>query len=204
MDAASRTKRRWFQFSLRTFLVLFALLGIALGRHVERAKRQKLALVAWQELGAEIGCRHQMARTKFGTVYFDSRAAPPGPAALRPFLGAEHFETVVKLQLITSKQISEQDFAALADLPDLRTLEIYARFQLTDEAVSHLRGLARLERLVLANVDGESDASRISGACLDDLAGLASLQELFLLDQAFSDADLATLRRALPDCNIIH
>lgn len=203
MSAASRTKRRWLQFSLRTFLVVFALLGIGLGRHVERVRRQKLAVAAWQELGAEIGCRHQLTRTKFGTAYFDNRAALPGPAAAHRVLGAEHFETVISLRLITSKQISEEDFAALAGLPDLRTLEIYARFQLTDQAISHLRGLDQLERLVLANVDGESDASRISDACLDDLAALESLRELFLLDQAFTDADVAKLRRALPECDIV-
>jgi len=204
MSAPRRTKRRWLQFSLRTFLVLFALLGIGLGRHVERARRQKLAVAAWQQLGAEIGCRHQLTRTKFGTTYFDNRAALPGPAAAHRVLGSEHFETVIRLRLITSKQISEQDFTALEGLPDLRTLEIYGRFQLTDESVSHLRRLARLERLVLANVDGESDPSRLSDACLDDLAGLESLRELFLLDQAFTDADVARLRRALPRCNIAH
>lgn len=203
MNTAGASGRRWLQFSLRTFLVLLTLLGIWLGRHVELTKRQKRSVAVWRDLGAEIGCRHEMVRAKDGRIYFESRLDPPAPAAVRRWLGDEHFETVVKVQLVTSKQLTEEDFAALTGLPDLQTLEIYARFQLDDETIRQLGALGRLERLVLGNVDGGSDRARISAACLEDLTGLTSLRELFLLDDAFSEADLTKLRRALPKCNIV-
>lgn len=203
MSTATKTKRRWLQFSLRGLLVVLTLAGIWLGRHVERVRRQKCAIGVWASHGAEIGFRHELVRSKSGMLYFDSRLTPPGPAAARRLLGDEHFESVIRLRLVTSQKITEEDFAALAGFPDLQTLEIYARFQITNNATRHLCGFRRLERLVLANADGASDASGISDKCLNDLGNLASLRELFLLDGAFSDADVAKLRRALPECKIV-
>jgi hypothetical protein len=203
MNAPTKTKRRWLQFSLRGLLLMLTLAGIWLGRHVERVRRQKYAVGVWTRHGAEIGFRHQLVRSKSGMLYFDSRLSPPGPAAAHRLLGDEHFESVIRLRLVTSQKITEEDFAALAGFPDLRTLEIYARFQLTKNATRHLRGLRRLERLVLANADGASDASASSDACVDDLGNLVSLHELFLLDGAFSEADIAKLRRAIPECKIV-
>lgn len=204
MSTAAKMKRRWLQFSLRGLLVALTLLGVWLGLHVERVKRQQLAVAVWSGLGADISYRHELTRAKNGTLYFDSSVPPPGPVAVRRLLGDKHFETPVRLHLVTSQKISADDFAALAGLPELQTLEIYGRFQLTDETARRLRGLGRLERLVLANVDGESDASGISEAFIKNLAAMASLRELYLLDGAFSDAEIAKLRRALPECHIDH
>lgn len=202
MHAAARSKRRWLQFSLRGLLVAITLGGIWLGRHVERVKHQKQAVAVWRGLGAEIGFRHELTRSKLGVLYFDSQLSPPAPAAVRRLLGDEHFETPIRVRLVTSKKVASQDFAALAGLPELETLEVYGRFQLTDTTLAQLGRLRRLERLVLANIDGASDASRISAAALDDLSRLGSLQELYLFDDVFSEADVESLRAALPDCKI--
>lgn len=203
MSAAPRTRRRWLQFSLRGLLVVLTLLGVWLGRHVERVRRQKLSVAVWSGLGAQISYRHELTRAKNGTLYFDSRMSPPAPAAARHLLGDEHFQTPIRLRLVTSQQVSAEDFAALGGLPELETLEIYARIQLTDETARQLRRCGRLERLVLANIDGESDAAGISAAFLENLAAMTSLRELFLLDGAFSDAEIDELRRALPECQIV-
>ena len=195
-------QRRWLQFSLRGLLVAITLGGIWLGRHVERVKHQKQAVAVWRGLGAEIGFRHELTQPKLGVAYFDSRRAPPAPAAVRRLLGDEHFETPIRMRLVTSKMVASQDFAALAGLPELETLEVYARFQLTDATLAQLGRLRRLKRLVLANIDGASDASGVSPAALDDLSRLGSLRELYLFDDVFIEADVERLRAALPDCKI--
>lgn len=204
MSAAIRSSRRWLQFSLRGLLVLLTLLGVLLGRHVERVRRQKLAVAVWNGLGAEISYRHERTRAKSGALYFDSRLAPPAPAAARRLLGDEHFQTPIRLRLVTSQKVSAEDFAALGGLPELENLEIYARIQLTDETARRLRRFGRLERLVLANLDGQSDATGISTAFLENLAEMTTLRELFLLDGAFGDAEIDKLRRALPECQIVN
>lgn len=85
----------------------------------------------------------------------------------------------------------------------MKTLEVYARFEITDEGIRQLRALGRIERLVLANTEGESEPTRLSVASLQTLAELRSLRELFLLDAAFSDESVERLRRQLPDCKIV-
>ena len=53
----SKPRRRWFQYSLRTLLVLVTVLCVWLGVTVNRARKQREAVAAIQELGGTVrGC----------------------------------------------------------------------------------------------------------------------------------------------------
>ena len=64
----SKPRRRWFQFSLRTLMVLVTVLCVWLGLVSERARKQREAVAAIEALG--------------GWVWYDyqnSGQEPPGP-----------------------------------------------------------------------------------------------------------------------------
>jgi hypothetical protein len=203
VNSRQKKPRRWLQYSLRSFAIALTLFGVFLGLRVEKARRQKAAVTVWRGLGAQIVCRHEMIFGPAGFLGVNSLAEPPGPDWARRLLGAEYFDTVDSVQLATFRQVTDADFAALAGLPDLKTLEVYARFRISDEGIGQLRALTRIERLVLANTEGKSDPACVSDASLQTLAKLRSLRELFLLDAVFSAESADHLRRQIPDCKIV-
>lgn len=74
MNSRRKKPRRWLQYSLRSFLIAFALLGVFLGLSVEKARRQKIAVNVWQGLGAQIVCRQEMV---FGPTGFPASTRLP-------------------------------------------------------------------------------------------------------------------------------
>jgi hypothetical protein len=97
-------RRRWFQFSLRGFLVVMTGLGIWLGVIANRAREQRAAVVAIKELG--------------GTVYYDweleTGGTPRGPAWLRRLVGDEHFQKVQMVNLCPAPTLGQSDIGRLA------------------------------------------------------------------------------------------
>src|SRR5688572_23770134 len=53
-DAPRKPRRRWLQVSLRTLLILVTLPSIGLGWIVHRGERQRRAVAALKEMGAEV------------------------------------------------------------------------------------------------------------------------------------------------------
>jgi hypothetical protein len=83
-----KRKRRWFQFSLRTLLVLTALVAVAaasLGTRIERKRKERESI----ETLARLGCFF---------AYDDSyKSEPAGPTWLRFLLGDNFFSDVVSV-----------------------------------------------------------------------------------------------------------
>src|SRR5688572_13909033 len=79
----SRRKRRWFQFALPTLLGLVTVLCVVLGLWVQRAERQRRAVAAIREMGAEV---------IYG--YEDAGYQLPGPEWLCRLLGVDYLAEV--------------------------------------------------------------------------------------------------------------
>jgi len=68
----------------------------------------------------------------------------------------------------------------------------------TDEVLAEkVKGLTKLEWLYLMN-------TKVTDAGLVHLKGLTNLEELYLMNTKVTDAGVQELRKALPDCLIIH
>jgi hypothetical protein len=159
-------RRRWFQFSMRTLLIVTLLIGAGaawLSSEIRRAKRQEAAVEALREGGATIIFAHERIIAYENSAW---RSTPiivaqskPGPQWLRHWLGLDLFSRVASVEIrIDPKEDLprfESQVALLADVPSV-------------ESVS----------LTLLSVD---DSLVISDAVVDRIVALPNLNSLSLV-----------------------
>src|SRR3569623_2568747 len=95
--------RRWFQYSLRSFLILLTVSAVWLGVVVHRAAEQREAVKVIQALGGVVYYDFQEKpnphkEARFMT-YFDSEAKPDNATPFRELLGNDAFSEVVAVDL---------------------------------------------------------------------------------------------------------
>lgn len=173
-------KRRWYQYRLRTLLVLvlFASIGMSwVAVRMERARRQQAALAA-------IGKSGPMLCSTEG-------AAPPGLGWLESVLGEGFFTRVVELRINHSKT-TNADLAHLRDLPELRLLLLDGP-NVTDAGLAHLEGLPHLQTLWLYRAP-------ITDAGLEHLGSVPHLERLVLHDTRVTKEGVEKFRGSHPRC----
>ena len=181
----TKPKRGWYQFSLRTLLLLVVLASIgmswfAVKRH--RAEKQRAAVEAFGKLDGNVYVYYDFHYDADGRPV--RAPEPPGPAWLRSLLGVDFFSDVVWLQLVCSTAC-DADLEHLAGLTKLKSLYL-TDTQLTDVGLAHLAGLTKLEWLSLSG-------TQLTDAGLEHLARLTNLKWLDLSDTQVTDAGLEHL-----------
>ena len=173
-----KPKRRWFQYSLRTLLVVVTLCAIFcswLAVKLQQAKREREAAAAITELGGE--------------VRWWSR--PSRPEWLRKLLGGDLFMRVEEVQVSGD---TDQDWQNLKALSQLRVLYLDGT-NITDKRLENLRGLSQLQILGLSQTN-------ISDNGLESIKGLSQLQVLYIRGEITPEG-IEKLKSALPNCKII-
>jgi len=187
-----KSRRRWYQYSLRTLLIVVTLAGCGfgwLGWKVREARQQQSAVAVIEKLGGRV-------------IYdygFDSQgnelptATPPGPAWLRSLVGDDCFRCVccVYLDITPGKSA---DLQYLKCFTHLNNLEI-SDTQAADGGLEYLKGLAELGYLRIRG-------PQVTDAVLEHLKCLTQLKLLTLDGTQVTDAGLANLQQALPGCEI--
>ena len=113
----------------------------------------------------------------------------------------EGLKEVAKFQQLTDlllkdTQITDVGLKEVAKLQNLDVL-IISNTKITDVG---LKDVAKLQKLVLLTMS----KNKITQACLKDVAKLQKLRSLTILDIKFPRADIAELKKALPDAVIVH
>jgi len=143
--AQPKSRRRWYQYSLRTLLIVVTLAGCGfgwLGVKMREAREQRAAVDAIKKLGGYVVYDYES----------DSRgvrvpnATPPGPAWLRSILGDDCFRTVTEVNLNTDP--ADADLECLRGFTSRVALGLGGE-RVTDAALEHLKGMTRLEMLEL-------------------------------------------------------
>jgi hypothetical protein len=168
----AKPKRRWYQFSLRTLLVVMTLASCFLGwLTYERntVRKRAVAIATIQELG--------------GIVKFD-RAQPFRPHWLRPLLGDNSPGEVVEVNMQAAK-IRDADLAHVARMTKLKQLYLY-NSPITNRGMTHLAGLKELKGLRL-------DGTQVTDAGLVHLADLQKLEHLDLYNTQVTNDGLTHL-----------
>ena len=191
-----RPKRRWFQFRLRTLMVFVTLCAVAcswFAVKLQQARRQREAVEAIREAGGHVTYDYEIDAD--GSRI--QSPEPPGPAWLRKTLGVDFFSDVrcVYFYALWSG-FGDDGMEHLKELPSLQELYL-SHTQVGDAGLEHLKGLTSLKWLRLSN-------TKVSNAGLEHLRGLTSLRELRLYDTQVTDAGIYELKKALPNCIIIH
>ena len=220
--SAQSTKRRWFQFSLRTLLVLVTMGCLAGGWWINRAFQQREAVLRFYELTANrpdshgdslvtMGYRHQ------GKDQYYKPIIPNWLHWLRDMIGEECFGEVTGVQILDTPATND-DLKHLAVLPGVERIWL-ARTNVTDEGIPRLLVCRKLKFIGLDDLpitdsgiaqltalqDLESlslSGTKITDAGLAHLARLPRLKELWLRNTAITDEGYQKLQAALPLCQI--
>ena len=137
-----KPRRRWLQYSLRTFFVLLTVFGVWLGWMTYEAREQGQA-VAWvRRMGGTVGYDYQSSDD--GHVLDDGE--PSGPKWLRELLGPDFFNEVVGVNL---ENTPVSDLRPLENLTNLRWLW-FPSTQAQD--LTSLEKLTNLRYLFLGNM----------------------------------------------------
>jgi hypothetical protein len=188
MTKSPQQKRRWFQISLRTLMLLVTLVcvGFACYGPIARAKRQREAVERILAQRGKVFYDYQSPRLSFSSsqMKWDKDAKPPGPAWLRDFCGIDLFASVVGAEL-SALTLSGMQLDSYMGLTELRCLRINTSAGSTDKELVHIRRFRKLESLCLARTD-------VTDAGLRHVRGLTTLREIDLYEAGFiTDAGLA-------------
>ena len=201
--------RRWFQFSLRTLLVLMlvACIGMSwVALKMRQARRQRLAVIAILLEGGNVQqWSQEFAPLPQGTAVptqdsvvspepishteWSIGSKPPSYAKesrahawLRRWLGDDFFSHPVCVTIHTDAAMEN-----LKWLPRLTTLSLQ-HGQITDAGLQHVKGLTQLRHLFLQHTP-------ITDAGVDHLRRLTQLEYLDLSETPVTDAGVDHLRR---------
>jgi hypothetical protein len=178
---APARKLRWFQYSLRSLLLVMLLASIGMSWvavRMQRARRQKDAVEEITNLGGEVMYDYEVQANRRFPL-----AQPPGPAWLRSLLGEDFFATVVHAYPTAS--VTDANLEHLKTLTQLRLLVIEGG-QITDAGLEHLKGLTGLRVLSISG-------TQVTDAGLVHLTGLTQLRTLCVNEPRVTDAGFVHL-----------
>ena len=136
-------RRRWFQFRLRTLLIVVLVLSLPLSwlaMRMERARRQRRAVEAISSLRGQASCDWQNY-PRYGAE----------PTWLRRILGDDFFDPVT-WAVLNRDTITDADLEHLKGLPSLEILSL-PDTRVSDAGLEYVSGLSQLEYLDLRNTD---------------------------------------------------
>ncbi len=170
--ATSKTHLRWFQFGLRSLLIVMTLACIGMSWvdvKIQKARQQKEAVAAITAAG--------------GRICYEVSLRNAAPDWLVERLGEDFFQTAAGV--VFRKRANDADLVYLADLPEVTTVNLVGT-QVTDAGLERLSALPQIWGLGL-------DATQVSDAGLVHLGRMTQLVALSLEDTKITDAGLEHL-----------
>jgi hypothetical protein len=187
-------KRRHFQFTLRTLLLVVLLVACLLswlGTRLRRATDQWALVSKLEEAGFQITyvsefpqAENMESMEEWCDFLFNG---PPGPSRVRETLGFEPFVDIgaAVADPARAQEITDGDLAIFADVPEVQMIGL-AGTNITDRGLERIKNLPKLWCLDLDN-------TQITDAGLARLKGMTGLQQLYLCGTRITDAGLAHL-----------
>ena len=123
-------RRRWPRFSLRTLLILTALVAVWLGVQVNKAQKQRAAVAAIEAAGGQIIYDWEYLAWQHSMTPPGSGIGHPQPAWLRYIVGDDYFQEIAVV-MIHYDDLSPELYERLRQLDTLSTVFIEGRKDLT-------------------------------------------------------------------------
>jgi len=172
-----RPARIGLRFSLGAMLAGLTIVCFVLGVYADRVGKQRRAVEMIQRYGGEVGYSHQRVQGSY-----HGQLEPAAPRWLRELVGDDYFVTVDGVWIRESgspagmpapSQMTDEEFALLADLPRIVDLHLNA-VHIDDDDLALIGRLNHLEVL-------EINSSQLSDTGLERLANLTGLRQLSIL-----------------------
>ena len=132
-------RRRWLQFSLRTFVIVITLFAMWLGYISFRAREQRTAVARIKELSGRVEYDYQSEK--------NPQKSPPGWPWLRRIVGDEYFQDVAAVHLDGTK-VSDADLRLICKLRRTKRLSLN-RTEVSDAGLVSIRSMSQLNHLGL-------------------------------------------------------
>ena len=192
--------RRWFQYSLRTFLVVLTAFAVWRGVVIHRAREQREAVKAIEAAGGIVryDWQYDSFRARRDGVSFDSPLSnsmrePSGPLWIRRIVGDEFFQQVWAVQIPRARSMSEFPALNPNDPWDPCRWWAYSKGRAPPreteadivKLIPHLQRLHGLKAISLPLYIGECDTS-LSQSTLD------------LLERSLPECEVRTFNNGVP------
>jgi hypothetical protein len=182
--------RSLLRFRLRTLLLAMLVLSVAMGIYVNRAKQQQKSVAAIKRLGGWAYYDFEITKDQY-----DPQGRSWAPAWLRQKLGDDYLHTVVQVNMVynddTGKRLdnmnmSDEVLSHLDGLPRLEALLLHGQ-QASDGGLANVGRLANLRMLYIWN------GTKVTDAGVAHLAGCRRLEYLHLSESKLGDDGLKVL-----------
>ena len=205
MTTNAKPRRRWFQYSLRTLLVLTLVVCIGMGWigvKMQQARKEREAVAAIEQLGGQAWWEYPRVESESrGQAWLrkllgDEILVHPDRVLIRNDAGMEHLKGLTQLRKLwlQGTQVTDAGLKHVEVLTQLQFLRL-ADAEVTDAGLEYLKGLTQLQSL---SVEGTS----VTDAGLAHLEGLTQLQWLYLDDSHVTDVGLEHLQ-GLPQLRML-
>jgi len=217
-----RTRKPWYQFSLRSLLILVTLCALICsyaGTQLRRYGRQQHALAMIHESGGwvvydydvdangnvlnatppdtflrRIVQRRDHFFGRLFAIYFMEDNLGPTDASDQILAGASLFTNLRELWATHSTSVTDDGLAHVGKLKHLEVLDLQLT-AITDRGLAHISHLPELRELRL-------DCTAVTDAGLIRLEEMTGLRELGLSDTEITESGVQRLQAALPQCAI--
>jgi Leucine-rich repeat (LRR) protein len=200
-----KPRRRWFQFRLRTLLVLMLLTCIGMSwfaMKMQRIRKQRATAEAIKRLGGGVYWVNPDSQIKYrrrswlGQLLGDDKVAEIQLIRIDNDAAMEHLKELTALRGVcfSGTQITDTSLEHLSGLNQLQEFYLYDT-QVTDAGFEYLKALSQLRYLSVAQ-------TQLTDAGLEHLKTLTQLRRLDLKDTQVSDSGVRELQQALPNCRI--
>jgi hypothetical protein len=197
--ANSKPKRRWYQFSLRTLLVVMVVFIAGIGSIGVRMNRARInrgrlsTAISDIETGIQIPiAKLESIGVRIHFLYEDQRSR----TWLENLFDDPGYPNPVSLNVeFSGTNATDADMAQLKQLSDVRAVGV-SNTNIADGGLEHLKGLTNLVYLDVKNTIITDDG-------LLHLKEFAKLEYLNLSGTNVTDEGVKKLQQALPNCKII-
>ncbi len=196
------TRRRWFQFSLRTFLVATMLIGFGgawVGMQLQQKRRHAAVVVEIFEIGGSGDVSLDIDVPEWKEWISGNYAVRPVElwfpymSAPDSLLSRTQGMNLFALHLGSTK-VTDTGLTHLKGFASLDFLDV-STSQVTDAGLTHLKRMASLIWIDLSD-------TQITDAGLTNLKELTRLEYLDLRNTQVTPAGVERLQKAIPDCEI--
>ena len=181
MSHAPPTRHRWFQFGLRTALVVVAVIAIVLAWHMRNFNRQRSAIARVLQLGGRVTYDYQLVPKANG---LNSHVSDSKPSALGSWLGVDHVQDLSSVDLAQTN-VTDDDLRLIVRVRSLHGVDLQ-KTKLTNSLLERLKSLSDLQFLNLHD-------TRVDDQCLEYILCHKHLRLLQLSKTDFSNAGLGRL-----------